>query len=379
MQSSFVPNRLVFVFRAARLLACATLLLAVSARAADPAAARLPMIPRADPAIAGVLNAFQQKPVVCIGDVHGVAQQGEFYINLVSDPRFAETVQNIVMEVGAGQHQATIDTYVKGGAVSYEALRRVWADTVSWQVGFTSTMYPSLFAAVRKANQSLPDAKKIKVWLADPPANWSEITEITQLFPLFDRRNVHAANLIREKILAVHGKALVIFGSTHLYPVSPHPMFPDGSIVSNLEATHPGSTFKIVLHVGSFTPQGTQRLEALLHAGKVGAGTLLQPVAGTWIQRILADRHYSFLPPSPSGEPVPPEFEKVFSGEWADAYLYLGDRADLIESPVEVSGFMDPAYFDELDRRHKIRDGGPLRLEELLDATVARPLFEPMR
>jgi hypothetical protein len=48
----------------------------------------------------GVLNAFQQFPLVGIEDWHGLAQEEDFYVKLLNNPRFSKEVGNVVVEFG---------------------------------------------------------------------------------------------------------------------------------------------------------------------------------------------------------------------------------------------------------------------------------------
>ncbi|WP_348269653.1 hypothetical protein P8936_15055 [Edaphobacter paludis] len=91
-------------------------------------------LPTVTMATDGILNAFQNNPLVGLSDSHGFAQEEDFYVSLVRDPRFAKQVGNVVVEFGNASQQQTIDRYVNGGDVPYDELREVWADTsyVGW-------------------------------------------------------------------------------------------------------------------------------------------------------------------------------------------------------------------------------------------------------
>lgn len=88
--------------------------------------------PTAEPAIDAILSAFETHALVGIGDYHGLAQQAAFYADLVSDPRFARDVRNVVVEFGGAAAQPIVDRFVAGEAVPYPELRRVWTDVVGW-------------------------------------------------------------------------------------------------------------------------------------------------------------------------------------------------------------------------------------------------------
>ena len=54
------------------------------------------------PGTDGIFLAFQTHSVVGIADWHGLAQEEDFYIDLIRDPRFAKEVGNVVVEFGGG-------------------------------------------------------------------------------------------------------------------------------------------------------------------------------------------------------------------------------------------------------------------------------------
>ena len=60
-------------------------------------------------AIEATLNLFDAYPVVGIGEVHSLKELGDFYVELVQDPDFAEGVGNVVLEFGNSFFQATVD------------------------------------------------------------------------------------------------------------------------------------------------------------------------------------------------------------------------------------------------------------------------------
>ena len=155
---------------------------------ADHSRATFPS-PRIKPAVEGVLDLFNQKAVVALGDYHGLAQEEAFYIALIRDPEFAEKVGNVVVEFGGEGAQDIIDRYVAGENVPLTELRRVWTDTVGWYPGPASLGYVNFFANVRAANLKLPPEHRIKVWLGDPSIDWSKINSFRDLQPYLARRD----------------------------------------------------------------------------------------------------------------------------------------------------------------------------------------------
>src|SRR5690606_3701319 len=116
---------------------------------------------------------FEDYPVVALGDPHGLAEQMEFYTALVRDPRFARDVRNLVVEFGASSHQPVIDRYLAGESVPYVELRKIWNDTVGWVPPPAMVGFVKFFAAVREVNKAQPADRRIKVWLGEPPLDWS--------------------------------------------------------------------------------------------------------------------------------------------------------------------------------------------------------------
>jgi hypothetical protein len=173
-------------------------------------------ISTAEPAIEGLLDAFRTKPLVGIGDAHGVAQELDFYSALVSNPRFAREVGNVVVEFGSSAHQSTMDRYVAGDAVPYLELRKVWTDTVGWFPLPGYIGYMNFFSQVRETNRGLPPDKQIHVWLGEPAIDWSKINTRADWVPFEARRDSYPAGVIGREILEKHKKALVIYGGAHL-------------------------------------------------------------------------------------------------------------------------------------------------------------------
>jgi hypothetical protein len=54
-----------------------------------------------------------------------------FIVTLLRDPRFQETVNDIVVEYGNARYQDVADRYSSGDAVSPEQLRPGWPDAVN--------------------------------------------------------------------------------------------------------------------------------------------------------------------------------------------------------------------------------------------------------
>jgi hypothetical protein len=177
---------------------------------AQPSAKPIPMTAATTSTLDGVFAGFRTKPLVGLGDAHGLAQEQEFYAAILRDPRFARDVGNIVVEFGGASQQAVIDRYVNGGDVPYIQLRKVWSEVVGWAPTVTYLGFINLYATIRSVNSRLPPSKRIKIWLGEPPIDWKTVTT-TQEWSRYNRqRDSHAAGLIEQRILSQNKKALVI-------------------------------------------------------------------------------------------------------------------------------------------------------------------------
>ncbi len=255
---------------------------AVSVRMSLPAAAQSPSPRNAEPVepIGAVIEAFRTHAVVALAEDHGNEQGHAFRLALVRDPRFAATVDDILVEFGNARYQDLMDRFVRGEPVSDEALRRVWQETTQISGVWDRPIYEEFFRAVRAVNAGLPRERQLRVLLGDLPVDW----EVARRFPpkpgerrLYGQpipdaaaeermdRDRHATEVLRRETLAKHRRALVIFGGGHL---TRRP----ASIVGRLERA--GGT-----RVFTITNATRQSFETLL---------ALQPDAASWTVPSLA-------------------------------------------------------------------------------------------
>jgi hypothetical protein len=234
-------------------------------RGSDQGAAVAPA--KVEPALEGLFRAFENHPVIALGDAHGLAAQMDFYTAVVRDPRFARDVRNLVVEFGAANQQHVIDRYVAGETVPYVELRKVWNDTVGWVPPPALVGFAKFFAAVRDVNKSLPADRKIKVWLGEPPLDWTSPSR-DEIRAAAMARDTYPAALLRDKILAKGAKALVIYGAFH---------FAGGPMLKGqLDATNPGAMFVVLPYAPPFQYPA--------------CAPLLSQVAAIWPKPALATR-----------------------------------------------------------------------------------------
>jgi hypothetical protein len=166
-------------------------------------------------AITGILGAFKTNSLVAISDAHGNKQAQDFLISLVRDRRFAETVNDIVVEWGSARYQDVIDRFVNGENIPYESLRRVWRDTTQASAGGDLPIYEEFFRAVRAVNAPLAPARRLRVLLGDPPIVWENVRSKEDHRKWIEMREWFPAALIETEVLAKQRRALITYGHGH--------------------------------------------------------------------------------------------------------------------------------------------------------------------
>jgi hypothetical protein len=314
-----------------------------------------PHAPRVSPATDGIFAAFKTHPLVGLSEWHGLAQELDFYVALLRDPRFAAEVGNVVVEVGDASQQAVIDRYVNGEQVPYTELRKVWSDTV----GAVSTVVfagsINIYSTIREVNAKLPPDKRIKVWLGDPPIDWNAIKTREDFNPLLNQRDSYPAELVSREILAKNKKALLIYGGGHFG------IFPDSSpnLRSMLDASHPGALFVVSTYVGYAQKDCAARFER--HIKEWAVPSLAEPIRGSALEADIWS-------PGCNPQTRPPDMKDEFFetsgrnylGLTSDALLYLGPRKSLVYGPRALDIILDLNYRAEINRRMIIKFGKPM-------------------
>ena len=221
----------------------------------------------------GILAAFQQSSLVGLSDDHALAQEEDFYVSLISDPRFAKQVGNVVVEFGNASQQRTIDRYLNGEDMPYVELRKVWGDTsyVGWFPTVTALGYLNFYAAVRAVNVKLPVEDRIHVWLGGKPVDWSTIRTKEDLSKVFGGQADHfTADLVEQQILSKNRKALLIYGTFHFYD--------KGTLAEIIRQHDPNSLLVVTPYTGFADRTCSENFEAKAHwptPALVGAGQLV--------------------------------------------------------------------------------------------------------
>ena len=325
--------------------------------------------------IAAILAAFERHAIVAIGDPHGNEQAHEFRLALVRDPRFAETVDDIVVEWGNALYQDVADRFVDGGDVSEAELRQVWRNTTQPGLGNDRPITGAFFRAVREVNAALPPERRLRVLLGDPPIDWDAVETRADHQKWLQLRDTYPASLIRREVLDEGRRALVVYGAMHLQRrnlFSNYELVEDPNLhtlVQQLERGGGVRAFVVWPTVGVDLP-------ALQRDAPSWPAPSLATVRGT----VLGTADFTvFSPTDPpratmrDGRIVPiprDEWRSLPAGEQFDAALYLGPPSRMTRSLLSPSLCRDAAYMEM--RRERLSLLGMQRDLEQLRSYCAR-------
>ena len=263
-----------------------------------------------------LISAFDKVDIVALGEVHGRKLDSDLGIGLIRDPDFPEKVHLIVVEFASTSEQQTLDRYIQGDKVSVAELERVWKTTTQQGV-WDSPIYAEFFAAVREVNAKLPVSSRIRVLGGDPGIGD------------YRTRDGAAVSVLKEQALEKHEKALLIYGSGHLFRAQgtiDYQSAIGGGITRSLEPNYPGRVFVVITLGGPDSKYA--KFEQALHTPKRPVLISLQrrPFGDYLTEEFIGNELLKRLP---SGRLV-----GVFQGsrltlaQLADACVYWGMGAD---------------------------------------------------
>ena len=173
-------------------------------------AAPLPPVPTS--ALEGVIGALRANQLVAISDPHGSATSQTFIRRLIADPRFADLVDDIVVEIGNARYQPLVDDYVNGKAIDESALAEAWLNTT---VPNQISADVEWFRRVREINRTRPAERRMRILLGDPPIDWTKVQTREDHFKWLAQRDSFPAALIQTEVLAKERRALIVYGHLH--------------------------------------------------------------------------------------------------------------------------------------------------------------------
>ena len=300
------------------------------------------------PAITGLLDLFATRPLVALGEMHGLQDEADFIAALLHHPAFPATVQVIVVEFGNARYQSVVDRFIAGEPIAARDLRPVWRDFFGW--GFDAPIYEQFFRTVRAINRTLPAAQRLRVRLGDPPIDWSQIQFTLESEHIWqEQRDAHFTEVVETQVLAPGHHGLLIAGTAHFirdWPSQFQPPLPD-NVVQRLERNHPGSGHVIMPHIG-FGPENST-LEPYLADWPIPS---LVSLRTTWLGELSAALHVGNFPPLPAGGEPPPLKHGFTLRHMADSYLYLGPKSSLTRSTCNPAIYRgDEQYLSYLQRK----------------------------
>jgi len=149
----------------------------------------------------GILAAWNNVDVVCLGEDHGSKNDSDLRITLIEHPDFVRKVNAVIVEFADSNHQDILDRLAMDGEdIPREQLRALWKDT-SGKVTWESPIYETFLRAVRKVNLALPRDKRLRLIAGD---NSSE-----------RNRGRFIREQVSREILDKHLKALGVYGAVH--------------------------------------------------------------------------------------------------------------------------------------------------------------------
>jgi hypothetical protein len=320
------------------------------------ASGQAPMLRPATPqdAIPAILDAFQTYRVVSFPGGHTQDNETQALLrSLVSDQRFAATVNDVVVEFGSSRYQDLMDRYIRGEGVSEAAVSRAWLDAVQAGTALDNANTAAFFRAVRDANATRPAAQKTRVLLGDPPIDWDHVRDKSDYRKWVIERDSYPADLVRREVLAHHRRALIVWANGHLMRQE---------ILTNYDMTSwQAQTIVSLIEAPGGAPVFTVRQE--------GSLTKWQPKAASWKPMSLTIVKGTVMGAADFSEFEDPgqrysirgeeDFVPVPRERWAarrleeivDAILYVGPASGHTTAPISASLCADPAYVKmRLDR-----------------------------
>jgi hypothetical protein len=313
-----------------------------------------------------VLEAFTRHRLVGIGESHGLQDHHDALQLLLADPRLPAAVDDIVVEFGNANYQDTMDRFIAGQPVADADLRAVWRNTTqSPRQTWDAPVYQQFYRTVRAVNWTLPPGRQIRVLLGDPPIDWAAVTGGSQIGALLAQRDAHAASVVEQQVLAKGRRALLCYGAAHLVHPGPGLRVPP-SLASIIEQR----TGEPMYTIGDLVPSAADPGGLAGQLSRYPRGTVI-PAAGTWLGAVDAGLLFHVIAFGPNRAPVNP-FRGVPLGSLLDAGLHLGQPGDLTASRPNPAIYLDPAYWEELQRRNALLGGHAASLDSYRREQPAR-------
>ena len=309
--------------------------------------------PSPENATAAVLQAFEMHDIVMLGEIHGNKQEYEWLDSLVANPKFADRVDDIVMEFGNSLYQKSVDRYIAGEAVPIEEVQRAWRSILG--LGPAPPIYGALYKAIRETNMRRHGGHQMRVLCGDPYINWDKIKTQDDLGPFLGHRDQWYAQVVKDEVLAKHHHAFLIAGSAHF-------LRQQGDGYIEPELTRAGAKTFVIL-AGTNAVKGYDHIDHRFDSWPAPSMSLLN---GNWVGELLA------IPVISGGTQGIDSHLKLKDA--ADALLYLGPRDSLVAVKAPRREVDGTPYGKELLRRMAIFGFHPF-IPEMLSHKTENPQF----
>jgi hypothetical protein len=303
-------------------------------------------IPHSD-AVTDILRILDSVPLVAIGDIHSVSEEGAFYQKLIRHPQFPSRVDDLVVEFGNELYQPIADRYVSGRNVPLDSLRMIWEKTTQGPLTtWTAPMYTSLFDAVREVNSKLPPARHVRILLGDPAVEWRTVTR-EQLWEIHKQRGDRLREIARDSVVAKGRRGIIIAGFRHVIrrPTADGGDAKWGDLSRKVFVVRPHNGF------GGTTARFEAMIDSLPHGSLIRLrDAFIGELESDSVDMATPVQFTGGHPPTvqPGRPPIPPGMKSANAGmkmkQTADGYLYIAPFDEFTVSPADIDRVRkDPA------------------------------------
>jgi uncharacterized iron-regulated protein len=179
---------------------------------------------RLQPIVKGILAAWDNFDVVCLGEDHGSKNDSDLRIALIEDPDFVRKVRVIMIESASIDHQDVLDRFVlEGEEMSREQLSVVWRDANGAEV-WAAPIYEAFIRSVRKINLGVSREQRVRLLAGDNPKK--------------SNRGRFIREAVSREILDKQLKGLTIYGAAHCIQYG-------GGFPGEIGARYPGKIWSV--------------------------------------------------------------------------------------------------------------------------------------
>ena len=302
-----------------------------------------------------ILQTFKTYNIIGISENHAQINSNDFYLKLLSNKDFQNTVKVIIVEFCSTGYQDILDKYIAGDNVGYDEVKTAWRETGQNIDGlWERPIYFNLLKKVREVNSTLPKEKRIRVLAGDPAIDWKSVNTREDYNSYSNKRDFPPAELAFEYGINRGQKVLIIYGGGHLRKLSDERKDSTfWTIPTLINKRKPGS----IIIIDFVDTRRINFNEDFTHWPLYSLIDLNNNEIGNWD----AMKYSWFYGTNRANDK---EWLKPFEGhkikDYMDALLFLGERKDMKYSEIPKNIFQDDTFWNELNRRNKIMFGEPL-------------------